>query len=154
MNVFIIDSNVEKSSEEFARIDPKRARKQLVECCQVLAYVDYHHFATTWMIRGNGERYKLAKSHKNHPIVLAAVRSKQQFDLTCEVTRTLSTHFPNHRCVHTYQQWLATRPLYTNWDSVSGLTSCRTGYPLLTGLTIERYAELMRQYVLNKLAND
>jgi len=149
MNLFLLQSDIEESAKEFSSIDPLRARKQLLECCQILSCADYHQFNTTWMQRKDKVLYKFPKAHRNHPVVLAAAFSFEQFELTKLVAESLARQFPNHASSESLSIWNHKRQTYTNW-SKKGFTSCRTGYPITLVSTINEYANLMRQYVLNK----
>jgi hypothetical protein len=150
MNVFLLQSNIDESSKEFAAIDPLRARKQLLECCQILSCADYHQFATTWMARKDKVLYKFPKAHRNHPVVLASAFSYDQFELTRLVAEGLAKQFPNHASSESLSIWNSQRLHFNKW-SKRGLTSCRTGYPITLVETLSEYAGLMRQYLMNKL---
>lgn len=149
MNVFVIHPNIVESSREFAAIDPLRARKQLLECCQILSSVDYHQFGTTWMMRKDGTAYKFPKSHRNHPVILAAVKSEDQYRMTVEVAETLAREFPLHASGRSLAFWRANRPGFSGWVE-KGLTSCRKGFPMVKQLDLVEYARLMRAYVKRK----
>ena len=60
MNIFLLSPNIKESCEELARLDPVRARKQLVECCQLLATVDHIKNGFTNMLKADGTPYKMA----------------------------------------------------------------------------------------------
>jgi hypothetical protein len=153
MNVFVIQPNISESSREFAAIDPIRARKQLLECCQILSSVDYHQFGTTWMNRKDGVPYKFPKSHRNHPVILAAVKSGDQYHMTLEVAETLAREFPLHAAGRSLAIWRANRPVFNGWTE-KGLTACRTGFPMVKQIDLVEYASLMRAYVKNKHDRD
>ena len=62
MNVFILDNNVDVSARKLFELDAVRARKQIVELCQMLAQSTNEPIP-----KADGSPYKHNKSLTNHP---------------------------------------------------------------------------------------
>ena len=67
MNVFLISPEAQQAARDLAELDPVRARKQLLECNQILASVEWARTGACTMIKANGETY--GQSHRHHPCV-------------------------------------------------------------------------------------
>jgi hypothetical protein len=73
MNVFVINTSIKASCEEMAQLDPTRAMKQLLECCQILASAEHLVKGYTTMLKADGTPY--GKAHPHHPCTKYAATS-------------------------------------------------------------------------------
>lgn len=135
MNVFLLNPNVYDSCRELARIDPVRARKQLVECCQLLASIEWKLTGKCTMVRADGQTYKMA--HPHHPCVTHAISSFAQYDLTFKVAYELSWEFPNHASAESF--W--------NWGRLRSHPNHRSDYVIVRRGFAHRYVDNLADYV-------
>ena len=149
MNIFLLSPNIRESCQELAELDPIRARKQLVECCQLLATVDHIKKGSTDMLRADGTPYKMA--HPHHPITKHMCVSYANISLCVGVSYCLSNIYPTHACAYSFNKWM-----YSHYDEVITGTHCvvRKDHDTLYVNSLTEYSELMRPYVMAKIANN
>ena len=151
MNIFLVHPSFEQSAKILAVADPIRARKQLLECCQLLA-----HFGP--MRKASGEYYKLG--HSNHPVTRHMRISYAQYCLCFNVAFYLAKEFPAHACATSLKAWHMTYfHSLCNFNAtptgieikklVSNLILCRKGQPQIFVQSIAEYAALMREYCIS-----
>ena len=143
MNVFLVHADVSESSRILAIHDPRRARKQLVECCQLLASFDHLTLGSTSMRKLDGTPYKCA--HPHHPLTKYLLVSAEQVKLTYDVGTGLSDFFPNHACSRSIAEWK-----FHVYGGGSRLLACRTGYQPHLCDSRREYAELLLAYMIEK----
>lgn len=149
MNIFLLSPNIMESCRELAELDPIRARKQLVECCQLLATVDHIKKGSTDMLRADGTPYKMA--HPHHPITKNMIVSSANHALCTSVAYWLSKINRLHACTKSFDNWLISHYSYV----FSGdLCVVRKNHDTVYVDDIIEYSELMRPYVLAKIANN
>lgn len=151
MNVFLIHPDAAESARQLAALDPIRARKQLVECCQLLASVDHHWDGRTTMRRADGFDYKAA--HPYHPITIEAGKNLYQWKLIVDVAAGLADVYPNHGCARSFRYW-SNRTINVAQhglkDPDETYIVVRREYPTIYVSDRETYASLMKQYVIDK----
>lgn len=148
MNVFLIQPDIRASCEELAKLDPIRARKQLVECCQVLASVEHALTGKCTLIKANGQPY--GRSHPHHPCVVQACKAFKQWNLTYEVAFQLADVFPAHACAKSFRAWNCAESVLSTGPATS-LLVVRRNHPHTYVNTLAEYVSLMRPYFLAKL---
>lgn len=138
MNIFLVHPDYNESAKQLAKADPIRARKQLVECCQLLA-----HFGK--MYKADGTEYKLA--HPNHPIVHHMRLSFHNYLMCWAVAWHLAPRFPTHASAKSFDNYfrLVSREKFTDDKR---LIACRKGQPQIYVQTLEEYAAIMRDYCI------
>lgn len=136
MNIFLVHENYATSAKMLAKADPIRARKQLLECCQLLA-----HFGLG-MYKVDGTPYKLA--HPNHPITRHMKLSYKNYLLCWSVAYCLADLFPSHACSKSFDKFYRTR--HEKEFTGDGYIVCRKGQPVTFVNTLAEYAALMREY--------
>lgn len=158
MNIFAIQTDIQESCRELADLDPARARKQLVECCQLLASADHLLLGGTAMTKADGTPY--GKAHPHHPITKNMVMSRPNRDLCLQVASRLATIYPDHACSESIRNYVKAQiqPYTDRATSIikAGTTDtlcvCRRGVPPAYITTLEEYAALLRPYFLAKVA--
>lgn len=151
MNIFLLNSDALKSGQEFVKIDPVRARKQLLECCQILASVEYALFGITSLYRKDGFPY--GNAHPYHPIVKNCSVSPRNFWMCVEVAYGLARQFPDHACSKSFLN-------AASWGSVVNkipnniidYVVCRSGKEVKYVRTRSEYVSILRPYLLAKTA--
>lgn len=133
MNLFLIHPDPLTSAHILAAADPVRARKQLLEACQLLA-----NFGT--LLRSDGEPY--GKTHPHHPITRHMAISDEQFDLACAIAMTLADVYPTHACAESFQAYQCERVS----TGGRGYVVCRKGRPVVYTRSLEHYAGMMAEY--------
>lgn len=154
MNVFLLDPAFGLSCKELSMRDPVRARKQLVECCQVLACVDILRGHPTAMRKADGTQYAPTKSQLHHPICVAAAMSNKMYWLTANVALELAKIYPTHACTKSLISYMKAWGISEQQQDHSGsLLLVRRGEPHAVLGTFRSYAMHMRQYLESKWAN-
>lgn len=143
MNVFLVHPDAHASSIMLYKADPIRARKQLLECCQLLATADHIMCGSTTMMRADGEPY--GKAHTHHPCTRHMVASWDQQFLTMEVAACLAVLLPTHACAKALGNW--TLPKRAPIPPKSGFVVVRFGHWPQLVKTREEYATLCREYL-------
>ena len=144
MNVFLIHPDPARSASLFLAADPIRARKQLLECCQILASVDHTLLGYTGMRKANGDYYKAA--HPHHPITKLCADVQAMYSLTLDVTLELARALPDHACSRSLKEW---DPMLS-WENDPRLICCRAGSPPLIVHSREEYAKVMLEYLITR----
>lgn len=155
MNIFLIRESAYRSAVEFKRIDPVRARKQLLECCQILASVDILLEGSTNMRKSNGESYRLA--HQHHPITKRCAKYWDQWCLCYDVARTLADEMPGHACAISLHRWATMRYSHMSHllvDSDARLLVCRLGFEPTLVDSRQSYSVIMSDYLQLKHLRD
>jgi hypothetical protein len=151
MNLFLVHQDPNQSARLLAKADPVRARKQLLEGCQLLASADMLFSGRTNMLKAGGLPYNLA--HQHHPITKNMVANKHQWELARDVASGLADEFPDHACSTSFHRWcwepskLCLRH-YGARDKVS-LCVCRSGFPVMFTNTRRNYTRILRSYCIN-----
>ena len=138
MNLFLVDEDHWVSGRMLLAADPVRARKQLVEACQLLA-----NFGT--MIKADGTPY--GKAHPYHPITKHMAVSWLQYMLCRDVAAGLARVLPNHACSRSFADFMK-NDIYRHPQAtpIQSYVVCRSGQPQMYVLTRSKYAEVMRAY--------
>lgn len=154
MNIFLIRESASLSAVAFKQIDPVRARKQLLECCQILASVDILVTGSTRMLKADGSPYKLA--HQHHPITKRCAEYMDQWDLCYDVARTLADEMPGHACSTSFHRWSHTwlGRVQINLKSDPGLILCRLGFDPIMVEDRLTYSNIMAGYLRLKHIRD
>lgn len=154
MNIFLIRPCPSCSAKVFLAIDPVRARKQLLECCQILATVDHILFGATTMLKADGSPY--GKAHPHHPITKRCAEQVNQYRLCLDVAASLADRLPKHACTASLNHWLFQSNAIDRraLGCHPGLLVCRKGLePVLVG-SREEYANVMSAYLATKIERD
>jgi len=146
MNIFLIHPDPLQSAIDFRALDPIRARKQLLECCQILASADILRFGVTTMRKKSGEPYNL--THQHHPITISTATNPRQWRLCCDVALGLAAAFPQHACAYSFNNWQGG---IIEVAGCRGLIVVRSGHPHVFVNDYSEYAELLRPYLLKKI---
>lgn len=156
MNIFLIRESASLSAVAFKQIDPVRARKQLLECCQILASVDILVTGSTNMLKADGTPYKLA--HQHHPITKRCAEYMDQWDLCYDVARTLADEFPGHACSRSFFSWAAHLPHLRVRSNLKPepfeLLLCRLGFDPIMVEDRFQYSNIMAGYLQLKHLRD
>ena len=147
MNIFLLSPDIKESCQELAELDPVRARKQLVECCQLLASVDHIIEGSTDMLRADGLPYKMV--HPHHPITKHMCISDANHTLCHAVAYWLSLIYDAHACCKSLRNWT-----FSNDFHFKSNTYCvvRLHHDTVYVNTLTEYSDLMRPYVMAKIA--
>lgn len=149
MNIFLLSPNIRESCQELAELDPIRARKQLVECCQLLATVDHIKKGSTDMLRDDGMPYKMAYPH--HPITKHMCVSIANHALCIGVAYCLAKIYNTHACAKSFHKWWN---LYYSELIIGTLCVVRKDHDTVYVNTLTEYSDLIRPYVMAKIANN
>jgi hypothetical protein len=84
MNIFVFDPNPKLSAQYFFLTDPLRARKQVVELCQMMATL-----VNKPVHKKDGSAYKTPKSFRNHPATKWISVSQKNYAWCWEYLREL-----------------------------------------------------------------
>lgn len=154
MNIFLLHPDPKISAHMFLARDPVRARKQLLECCQIIATLDIVKTGTTCMLKADGNPYK--KTHEHHPCVTHCfVSSPQYFKLLLPVTQGLSDVFPDHACSNSFIAWAKSGANQWRVDNkTSSYVVVRRDHDHAYVDSIDSYARMMNAYLQNKWSND
>lgn len=149
MNIFRIDINPWDSAKLLFKYDPVRARKQLLESCQILASVQHINNGKTDLLKADGTPYKAA--HPNHPCTKWAANSLMQYDMLFQTTDALAELLPTHACARSFfnarrDLELQTIPFPPKYD---GLIVVRRGAEHKVVHSVNDYARIMRQYLVD-----
>ena len=146
MNVFLLHPDPTVSAQILKDRDPVRGRKQLVECCQLLAAAEARVRPTT-MFRADGLAYGI--SHPHHPCTVYTWQSLVQRRLVYEVGLALAQVFPTHASSTsiTRWQWFDEAPTPPEYAYVV----VRKGYPHHYTNCREVYSQYIRPYWEQKL---
>jgi hypothetical protein len=144
MNVFLLTPAPLESARIFAQHDPVRARKQLLECLQILASVDHALDGGTSMQKADGSYYKAA--HPHHPITKLCRDVGAMYYLTVDVAWALTYQFPDHACSRTFWAW-HWKHRYKRGDK---LICCRSGHEPVYTTSREEYARIMLAYLIER----
>jgi hypothetical protein len=144
MNIFLIDEDPLVSAEKLVTRDPIRARKQLVECCQILATCDILGAGSTDMTRADGESYALA--HQHHPLILWSTINWTQWWLCNQVGLGLATCMPEHASATSYLSWRYRHRPYRSFS----LILWRRGYAPLRCADMSIYAKHCMDYLVQR----
>lgn len=150
MNIFLIDKDFEASASLFHVVDATRARKQLVECCQLLASADILSRGSTMMRRKDGKPYGL--SHPHHPITCAVAERAAQWRLCYDVAIGLAGQYPTHACSASLIVW--SRHVELRNDDGGRLLCMRKGYDPVYVPDRAAYADIMSAYLSEKHRRD
>ena len=143
MNIFRIHPNAWDSANLLLKYDPVRARKQLLESCQIIASVEHAISGRTTMLKADGQPYKAA--HPHHPCVRWSVNARQQYDMLCTTTHALASLMTEHACSKSFFNSSAALVCPRNTDY--GMIVVRKGYEHRVVHSINDYALLMREYL-------
>jgi len=148
MNIFLINESAYVSAVLLTKHDPVRARKQLLECCQMLASVDYIWHNDTKMLKKDGTPYGAA--HRHHPCVKVASTSAAQYRMLLDLAMQLAFMHPDHACSNSLRLWMLTRrPRHQNpylaWPGE--MVVVRKGTMPVFVETREQYAPMMLDYM-------
>lgn len=146
MNVFLMDESFTESAAILSKHDPVRARKQLVECCQLLASAEHALTGSTIMRKKDGSLYKVA--HPNHPITLRIQESYSMYLTTVALGLSLAKHFTAHACSASMIEWHSLSRLATIVPMSRSLVVCRKGKPNVTVWSLRDYAKMMKAYII------
>lgn len=135
MNLFLIHPDPVQSAQLLAEADPIRARKQLLEACQLLA-----NFGS--MPKADGSLY--GKAHPNHPITRHMALSRAQCLLALRVGQSLASVYPGHACSRSLAQFCVC-PSFATAGQTDYIV-CRKGQPVVYVDTLTEYAALMADY--------
>lgn len=144
MNIFLINADAMVSAHLFARLDAVRARKQLVECCQLLASVEHAITGASTMKREDGALYKAA--HPHHPITKEMAENWYQWALCYDVALHLAMVYRDHACAATLRAWSfddAKIPM----PEIERYLIVRRGYNIQYVYTRSHYAAILRDYL-------
>ena len=84
MNIFVFEPSPIDSAEYFFKVDPKRARKQIVELCQILAQV-----TELQIPKVDGAPYKQNESISNHPATIWVRQHKAHYSYCIDYLHSL-----------------------------------------------------------------
>lgn len=149
MNILIVAPSITLSVSQFAQVDPRRARKQLVECCQILACVDILRGGATTMTRADGALYKPTLAQMHHPVCVACLMSSRQYIACVTLASCLAWEFPGHASASSFREWHSKADVPPAQGG--GFLCVRRGMPHKLVNTVEEYAEIMRAYWRKKL---
>jgi hypothetical protein len=141
MNVFVIHPDFARSCRELAEASPIHAKKQLVECCQILASAERNTCGDTSMFKADGSKYKHA--HPHHPITKLVGTSYAMWNLTYTVGMTLAAIYDNHEAGYSIRNWKPLSPPTTGGD----LIVCRLGREPVITQSLAVYSIFMRTYL-------
>jgi hypothetical protein len=144
MNIFLINPDALVSAHLFARLDPIRARKQLVECCQLLASVEHALTGASTMRRDDGQPYKAA--HPHHPITREMRENWYQWALCYDVALSLAQVYRDHACTRTILDWRFDDSLIPVPADEKYLI-VRRGYNIQYVYNRAEYARILRAYL-------
>lgn len=148
VNIFLIDPSPSISAREFLEKDQIRARKQLLECCQILATVDHLLFNKTEMLKKDGTPYGI--THKHHPCVTFSLESITQWELCIHVAHALAEVIPSHACAKSYWRWRLTYCLRPQKSADARLIVVRKNHPQIFVNDYVLYAKIMLDYLRSK----
>lgn len=146
MNIFLVTSAATTSAQQLFKYDPIRANKQILECTQLLAFVDIRLTGTTSLRRKDGAVYRATKAQLNHPISIHMSRSALTYKLCLDVLHGLLAVKPTHACSTTIRSHTAVKIDTSAEDS---LIVCRRGYPIIYVNTYADYSYIMLAYLTN-----
>jgi hypothetical protein len=147
MNIFLIDSDPYKSAVQLFAKDPLRANKQIVECCQLLAFVEIRLTGKTTLRRKDGNLYSATKAQLNHPISVHMSEHRDNYNLCWNVLGELVKVKPTHACKESFYNYHGVH--VTNSIRPSNLIVCRKGYPIVYVTTYVDYSRLMLDYMIH-----
>lgn len=156
MNIFRIDINPWDSAKLLFKYDPVRARKQLLESCQILASVQHLNNGKTDLLKADGAPYKAA--HPNHPCTTWSANSIQQYDMLFQTTEALAELIQDHACSRSFYaarreleyQRIACNTINPSTNQpYEGLIVVRRGHTHKVVYTVADYACLIRQYLVD-----
>jgi len=150
MNLFLIDQDPVRSAELFMALDPIRARKQLLEGCQLLAATEILRTGSTTMLRADGQPYRLA--HPHHPITQRMAMFQSQWMLAHDVVMGLSMQLPRHACANSFRNWRPTPLSLPHIGQDVELVLVRLHQPKLLVPDRATYASIMSEYLNTKQA--
>lgn len=146
MNIFRIHPDPNVSAELLMQHDPKRGRKQLLECCQIIASSERLHRGDTAMLKANGTPYGL--THPHHPCVSYCKISKLQRNITIETALCLAYLNPAHACSKSLRAWIRDRTAGLSAENISpNIVVVRKNHEHRFVSTVEQYAALMLAYL-------
>lgn len=144
MNLFLLHPNHHIGASMLAKRDPIRARKQLLEGCQILATVDHLLHGKTFMMRADGAPYGAA--HPHHPIVKNACVSPNQWWLAHDLVKALARCFKDHACSKSFAAWAHPQRSPAKVDA-GLLVCCRSGREPCYVTTRTEYSSTMLAYM-------
>lgn len=143
MNLFIVHPDADVSARMLAQADPRRARKQLLEACQLLAAVDHAIFGETAMLRADGRPY--GNAHPHHPITLNMRQSHRNWLLAYSIALGLARQYRGHACSKSFFEWAAhTWPAHRYGGDY---VFCRKGQPQQRFTLLKDYVLACRAYL-------
>lgn len=146
MNVFRIHVNPEASAELLMRHDPVRGRKQLLECCQIIASAERLYRGETNMLKADGTPYGL--THPGHPCVRYCKTSHLQRCITIETAVALSRFNVSHACSKSLATWIHNPTSRLSQEDVAlYAVVVRRNHEHVYVDTVDKYATLMLAYL-------
>ncbi len=145
MNIFLIHPQPFTSASQLFARDPIRANKQIVECTQLLAFVEIRRTGTCTLLKADGQPYRATKAQLNHPISVHMSYQRSSYDLCWSVLEGLLAQRPSHACAASMRGYENKRLLA--WKQEPEYIVCRRGYSLGYVKTLEDYSLLMLRYL-------
>jgi hypothetical protein len=151
MNIFLINENPVISAEMLFKRDPLRANKQIVECCQLLAFYDITTYGKTAMLTTSGRPYSSTLSQRNHPIAIEMRTNPREYYLCSDVLYYLLRQRPNHACAKSFYGRFNAGYGFTRSSEVvtpARYIVCRRGQPIAYVDSLREYATIMHNYLV------
>jgi len=155
MNLLISHPDYAHAAYELMKADPIRGRKQLVECCQIIASVEHLKLGAITMRKSNGELYK--KGHTHHPLVINCAESYNQFIMLIDFSLAIGlavSKINKHASCSSFMDWYNSdtyfnlnRKVYNECTS-RDYVLVRKGYLAIRVNLVETYANIMREYMI------
>lgn len=144
MNIFLIDPDYELSAVKLYTKDYVRANKQILECAQLLAFYEINTTGSTSILSQSGLPYRATKAQLNHPISRHMLHHRSAYDLCWGTFQGLVKLVPDHACARSV---VSNRRM--NICDRQEYMICRRGYPISYAKSLEQYASVILDYLIN-----